>query len=291
VSEDPTLGPAEPVDLRQEMRDAAEFLSRSGPAPAAPTSVHRASRTSDLSIDEELALHSIGWEPVHLVCGASLYSIPTGVWNWGQGEITWASNAYAQAFAAAGDRIHEECTKMGGRGVVGVHVEAVVQRHHVDVNLVGTAVRPVGSSGLSADPVFISDLSGRDFALLHTAGWAPLGLAVGASFVYAPRRTAGVAIKQKSQNVELTNFTEAMYSARESAMERMQHTALGMGGTGVVEVKVEEGPMGFAGHAVGFTTYGTVVRSAGEHRKLQPLVILPLDDPVVAFDASSLSGG
>ena len=146
-------------------------------------------------------------------------------------------------------------------------------------------------SGLSADPVFVSDLSGRDFALLHAAGWVPLGLAVGASFVYAPRRTAGVAIKQKGQNVELTNFTEAMYSARESAMERMQHTALAMGGTGVVEVKVEEGPMGFAGHAVGFTTYGTVVRSAGEHRKLQPLVILPLDDPVVAFDASSLSGG
>ena len=111
------------------------------------------------------------------------------------------------------------------------------------MTLVGTAVRPVGSSGLSADPVFLSDLSGRDFALLHTAGWAPLGLAVGASFVYAPRRSAGVAIKQKGQNVELTNFTEAMYSARESAMERMQQSALAMDGTGVVEVKVEEGPM------------------------------------------------
>jgi uncharacterized protein YbjQ (UPF0145 family) len=289
---DATLGgAADPVDLRQEMRDAAEFLRRSGSAPAASTSVHRASRTSDLSIDEELALHSIGWEPVQLVCGASLYSVPTGVWNWGQGEITYASNAYAQAFAAAGDRMHEECTKMGGRGVVGVHVEAEVHRHHVDVTLVGTAVRPVGSSGLSADPVFVSDLSGRDFALLHTAGWAPLGLAVGASFVYAPRRSAGVAMKQKGQNVELTNFTEAMYSARESAMERMQHTALSIGGTGVVEVKVEEGPMYFASHAVGFTTYGTVVRSAGDHPSLAPLVIVPLDDPVVAFDASSLSGG
>ena len=97
------------------------------------------------------------------------------MWNWGQGEITYASNAYAQAFAAAGDRIHEECTKMGGRGVVGVHVEAVVHRHHVDVTLVGTAVRPVGSSGLSADPVFVSDLSGRDFALLHTAGMGTAG--------------------------------------------------------------------------------------------------------------------
>ena len=292
MTEDPPLtARTDPVDLSQEMREAAEFLSRPGPAPTATSSIHRASRTSDLSIDEELSLHSIGWEPVQLVCGASLYSIPTGVWNWGQGEITYASSAYAQAFAGASERMHEECTKMGGRGVVGVHVEAVVHRHHVDVALVGTAVRPVGSSGPSADPVFVSDLSGRDFALLHTAGWAPLGLAVGASFVYAPRRTAGVAIKQKGQNVELTNFTEAMYSARESAMERMQHSALAMGGTGVVEVKVEEGPMPFASHAVSFTTYGTVVRAAGDHRRLEPLVVLPLDDPEVAFDASSLSGG
>ena len=88
----------------------------------------------------------------------------------------------------------------------------------------------------------------------------PLGLAVGASFVYAPRRSAGAAMKQKTQNVELTNFTEAMYAARESAMERMQRSALEVGGHGVVEVKVTEGPMDFARHAVGFTAWGTAVK-------------------------------
>ena len=113
----------------------------------------------------------------------------------------------------------------------------------------------------------MSDLSGRDFSLLLTSGWAPLGLAVGASFVYAPRRSAGTAMRQKSQNVELTNFTEAMYSARESAMERMQQAALSMDGTGVVEVKVSEGPMDFARHAVSFIAYGTVVHLvADQHR-------------------------
>ena len=95
--------------------------------------------------------------------------------------------------------------------MVGVHVEWGVHRHHIDVALVGTAVRPVDWNGLSPDPVFVSDLSGRDFALLHNAGWEPLGLAAGASFVYAPRRSMGTAVKQKGQNVELTNFTEAMY--------------------------------------------------------------------------------
>ena len=59
---------------------------------------------------------------------------------------------------------------------------------------------------------FVSDLSARDFTLLQRAGWIPVGLAFGASFVYAPRRTAGTAMKQWAQNVELKNYTEAMYS-------------------------------------------------------------------------------
>jgi uncharacterized protein YbjQ (UPF0145 family) len=248
--------------------------------------------TSDLSIDEELALHSIGWEPVELVCGVSLYSIPMGVWNWGQGEIGYASSAYARSFAVATDQIHRECAKAGGHGVVGVHVDVDVHRHHIDVALLGTAVRPVGSKRASAESVFVSDLSGRDFSLLVAAGWAPLGLAVGASFVYAPRRSAGAALKQTSQNVELTNFTEAMYSARESAMERMQESALALRGAGVVEVKVKEGPMEFARHAVGFAAYGTVVRLVAEsHQGLAPMMILPLDDPVTSFDVTSLRGG
>ena len=274
----------EPVDLKAEMRRATEALGQPTPAKAPRM-------TSDLSIDEELVLHSIGWEPVELVGGMSTHSVPYGVWNWGQGEITWASQAYARSFARATERIHDECTKAGAQGVVGVHVDWEVHRHHIDVTLVGTAVRPVTWNGLSADPVFVSDLSGRDFALLHRSGWTPLGLAAGASFVYAPRRSMGTAMKQKGLNVELTNFTEAMYAAREAAMERMQTAALGLEGTGVVEVKVTEGPMEFAHHAVGFTAYGTVVRLlADEHQHVGARMILPMDDPVRSFDVTSLRG-
>ena len=282
----PGLGdtPGGAVDIRADMLAAAQAMARPAPSTVAST-------TSDLSIDEEFTLHSIGWEPLELVCGVSLHAVPVGVWNWGQGEITSASAAFNRSFATATDRMHKECARAGGHGVVGVHVEWSVHRHHIDVALLGTAIRPVESKKIAADSVFVSDLSGRDFTLLHAAGWAPLGLAAGSSFVYAPRRTMGVAMKQKSQNVELTNFTEAMYAARESAMERMQQSALSMRGEGVVEVKVTEGPMDFAHHAVGFTAYGTVVRLvADEHRRLEPRLVLPLDDPTVAFDASSFRG-
>jgi len=277
-------------DLRAELRRGAEALA------AAPRPSQTRGITSDLSVDEALLLHAAGWEPLDLVCGVAVVSVPVGVWNWGRGAISLASDAHDAAVDQASRALGAECGKVRGHGVVGVRVDVAVRTHHIDVELVGTAVRPMdgkdarGNDAAQAMP-FVSDLSARDFTLLLRAGWGPVGLAFGASFVYAPRRTAGTAMKQSTQNVELTNYTEAMYSARESAMEKMQRSALAVGGQGVVEVKVTEGPMSFARHAVGFTAWGTAVRLvAKEHQFVRPEVVLPLDDAVVTFEAESLRG-
>jgi uncharacterized protein YbjQ (UPF0145 family) len=272
------------IDVKAEMLRGAQSLATS-PPPSTARGI-----TSDLSIDEALLLHAAGWEPVDLVCGVSVASVPYGVWTWGQGEITVASAAHNAAVQGAAERIKGECTKVHGHGVVGVRIEVEVRNHHIDVELVGTAVRPVEAGAAPAMP-FVSDLSARDFTLLQGAGWMPAGLAFGASFVYAPRRSAGAAMQQKRQNIELTNFTQAMYAARESAMERMQRSALDVGGHGVVGVKVTEGPMSFARHAVGFTAWGTTVRLVADvHKNIEPEVILPLDDAVVTFAAQNLRG-
>jgi uncharacterized protein YbjQ (UPF0145 family) len=281
----PDAAPA--PDVRAEMLRGAQAL-----AVPAPPSEERGI-TSDLSVDEALLLHAAGWEPLDLVCGVAVVSVPVGIWNWG-GAISLASDAHNAAVDQASRLLRGECAKVHGHGVVGVRVDVSVHPRHVDVELVGTAVRPMdgkdarGTDAALAMP-FVSDLSARDFTLLQRAGWVPVGLAFGASFVYAPRRTAGAAMKQSTQNVELTNYTEAMYSARESAMEKMQHSALEVGGEGVVEVKVTEGPVAFARHAVGFTAWGTAVKLVAEaHRFVEPQVVLPLDDAVVTFDAESL---
>ncbi len=268
-------------DLRAKVREAVMSLD-------SPSTSSEAT-TSDLSLDEELNLHAIGWEAVELVSGYSAFSTPMGVWSWGQGEITAATEAHANAFSSAIRRLHHEAATAGGHGVVGVHIERSIFSTYTAVSLIGTAVRPIGAGRISDDHVFVSDLSARDFSRLVLAGWEPLGLATGASFVYAPRRTIGAALAQQSQNVELSNFTDAIYAARELAMERMQQSAIDLHGSGVVEVKVVEGPMAFAAHAVGFTAWGTVVRlAAGEHRLMRPSLVVSLDDPVVTFDAATL---
>ncbi len=74
-------------------------------------------------------------------------------------------------------------------------------------------------------------------------------------------------------------------------MERMQTSALQQRAEGVVAVRVSEGPMEFAGHAIGFTAWGTAVRvSEGGHRYLQPRISLSLDDTVRMFDAAAMRG-
>ena len=134
----------------------------------------------------------------------------------GAGRISLASDAHNAAVRQAARQLKGECVKVQGHGVVGVRVEVEVRTHHIDVEFVGTAVRPVGEGGAAPRGHALRvGPRARDFTLLEGAGWMPVGLAFGASFVYAPRRTAGTAMKQTRQNVELTNFTEAMYSARE----------------------------------------------------------------------------
>jgi uncharacterized protein YbjQ (UPF0145 family) len=285
-----TSSTSPPPDLRAEMLRGARSMA----TPPPPTNARGI--TSDLSVDEALLVHAAGWEPLDLVCGVGIVSVPAGVWTWGSGVIDAASQAHDASVDFAARQLRTECGKVKGHGVVGVRVAVSVHPHHVDVELIGTAVRPIhgqdprGDDAARAMP-FVSDLSARDFTLLLRAGWMPVGLAFGASFVYAPRRTAGAAMRQSTQNVELTNYTQAMYAARESAMEKMQRSALQAGGEGVVEVKVTEGPMHFARHAIGFTAWGTAVRLVAEaHRFVRPDMVLPLDDAVVEFEAESLRG-
>jgi hypothetical protein len=109
----PAPAPA-PVDVRAEMLRGAQSL-----AVAAPPAKGRGI-TSDLSIDEALLLHSAGWEPVDLVCGVSVVSIPFGVWNWGQGEISVASVAHNEAVKGAAvsswPRVRQGARARRGRG-------------------------------------------------------------------------------------------------------------------------------------------------------------------------------
>ena len=55
------------------------------------------------------------------------------------------------------------------------------------------------------------------------------------------------------------NFTQALYEARELAMERMQHEAMALGAEGIVGVNVREQSHGWESHIIEYYSVGTAV--------------------------------
>jgi uncharacterized protein YbjQ (UPF0145 family) len=273
-------------EITSDLRSAIEALGK-------PPKANERSTTSDLSIDETLLLHGMGYEPTDLVTGISVISIPYGTFitPYGQGqpvELPAATHAVNEAFRIAAQRIESECAKAEGIGVVGVEVEVEISGRTTTIALTGTAIQPIDRKKSTVGRPFVTDLSVQDFVLLERAGWAPIDLVVGASFVAAPMQSVRNAISQVRQNIELPIITKALQTAREQAMEMMQAQAIACQAAGVVDVSIMDGPLGHSKHVCTFICYGTAIRLvADQHLRIEPELVLPLDDNI-GFEATAI---
>ena len=82
--------------------------------------------------------------------------------------------------------------------------------------------------------LFTSDLSVNEFLLIKEVGFHPLGFVMGSSIYHT-----GVQTRKWGQSQELTKLSEAMYNARELAMNRMEAEADELGADGVVGVRLD----------------------------------------------------
>ena len=105
-------------------------------------------------------------------------------------------------------------------------------------------------------PLFTSDLSVNEFALLHEAGFEPLGLVLGSSIYHV-----GFQFQVWNQSQELGVLTQAMYTAREYALARMEAEADELGADGIVGVRLEYKQYTWGEDLLEFLAIGTAVRS------------------------------
>jgi uncharacterized protein YbjQ (UPF0145 family) len=84
------------------------------------------------------------------------------------------------------------------------------------------------------------------------------------------------------RNVELENFTPAMYEAREIAIERMQFEASAAKAEGVVGVDIHEGSHGWQTHVIEFFAIGTAVlpldQEIAPEKIPDPIMVLSVND-------------
>jgi uncharacterized protein YbjQ (UPF0145 family) len=104
--------------------------------------------------------------------------------------------------------------------------------------------------------IFTSDLSVNEFLLVKQAGFTPLGLVLGTSVYHV-----GLQLRRWSRNQELDVLSQAMYHARELAMNRMQAEADVLGADGIVGVRLDVEFKEWGSDTAEFIAVGTAVKA------------------------------
>jgi uncharacterized protein YbjQ (UPF0145 family) len=230
--------------------------------------------TSDLSVNEFLLVKDSGFDPLGLVVGSSIYHIGYQQSAWKQSqEMEVLSQAMYHARELAMTRMEEEADALGADGIVGVRLDVGRYEwgeHMAEFIAIGTAIKHRGGE-LHRAPngrPFTSDLNGQDFWALMRSGHRPVGLVMGSCVYHVAHRGFMQSLRQAGQNVELANFTQALYDARELAMERMQSEAEALKAEGIVGVQLKEANHGWGSHVIEFFAVGTGIVPTGQENRL-----------------------
>ncbi|MFA7339967.1 MAG: heavy metal-binding domain-containing protein [Candidatus Obscuribacterales bacterium] len=246
----------------------------------------RALFTSDLSVNEFLLVKEAGFEPVGMVVGSSIYHIGFQQARWTKNEeMQVLTQAMYHARELAMTRMEEEADELGADGVVAVRLKV---KHLgwgeslAEFVAIGTAVvandRSINWRAANNMP-FTSDLSGQDFWTLLKAGYRPVGMVMGNCVYHVAHQTFGQFFKTVGQNIEMVNFTQALYDARELAMERMQNEGVNLKADGIVGVDIHEGSYAWSDHIIEFFSVGTaIIAMRADHHIPAPQLVLSVND-------------
>jgi uncharacterized protein YbjQ (UPF0145 family) len=242
--------------------------------------------TSDLSVNEFLLVKEVGFQPLGLVMGSSIFHVGFHPVRGISEELTTLTQALYHARELAMVRMEEEADALGSDGIVAVRLNLTIHTwgtNVIEFLAIGTAVKcvdpksEVKSWRAPNGKPFQSDLSGQDFWTLLHAGYRPVGMVMGNCVYYvAPQQVQSWA--QYNQNMELTGPTQAFYDARELAMERMQAEAEALEAEGIVGVTVDESNHTWGTSVLEFSAIGTAVKPLRENHQIPaPSLVLSVN--------------
>jgi uncharacterized protein YbjQ (UPF0145 family) len=237
-------------------------------------------------------------------------------------ELNTLSDAWNEVRGNALDRLAQEAGHVGADAVVGVELrtgEHDWAENSIEYVVLGTAVRHAqsttavparsdarhaqGTVAVSAGgdarhaqskpsggaPV-LTELSVADYSKLVRAGFEPLGIVAWSSvfFVtasYSTQMMSGIGGLGFTQNQELPEFTQGIYSARESVMQRMTAQAARLHASGVIGVRIAHGIKRVqvgggryqqGGLMVTFHAIGTAIREDDQDGMAPPETVIDL---------------
>lgn len=255
------------------------------PDPVASARLSEVSKvwTSDLSVSEFALLDTAGFEPLEFVMGSSVYHIGWQSQSLRQStELNVLSSAMYTARMNAMQRMIAEAAQVKADGIVGTRL--TFRRHgisndHIEFIAVGTAVRSRANPGAYVRPdgaPFTSHLNVQDFYKLLQTGHVPVEFVMGVCVWHVAQQGFMQTLKQMGQNVEMPQWTQGYYDARETALSRMQVEAERVQANGITGVDWSMSEWVWGAHTLEFFCSGTAIRKTGAGNTLAPTITLGL---------------
>lgn len=229
------------------------------------------------TVGEAAGLAAGGYRPLGAIFGVSVVSVGDAIAEspFDGAELRNKADAVRLAVENARRRALDEAASLGATAIVGTRFEIVHEAFDaeiVEVRCLGTAV----AGGEVAKPI-MTTLAGPDLLVLTSAGYVPLGIAVGYCFyTQIPGfRTSNAMGNRGALGIvpfEHADYTRAIYQAREIASSRLQTDAAALGAEGVLGLDLR--PVLEKSREtmkIGVFAAGTAVRRSG----LKPMGIEP----------------
>jgi uncharacterized protein YbjQ (UPF0145 family) len=210
--------------------------------------------TSDLTTSEFLLVREAGFRPVTQVMGSCVYNVGWqstqlgGLWGspgGGTVELDVQSEAWNEARRLALTRLRLEAKTAGADAVLGVEITRGTYdwaQGLIEFAAIGTAV--VSERYEFGDDVFLSSLSGQQFASLVRAGWMPVGIVAGSTITYTVGGMQTIqalsSYGSRWQNQELSELSQGVYATRQRAMRHIEQQARELDAAGVVGVRIDQ---------------------------------------------------
>src|SRR6266571_4709793 len=205
--------------------------------------------SSDLSTKEFALTRNVGYQPLSQVMGSSIYRVG---WQYArtyasypsETELTTISQAHMRAAQLALSRLGKEAVLLKAHGVIGVRLitrDYEWGNNMLEYTAIGTAIQ-LPNTPLPQRP-FLSDLSGQEFWTLLQAGYYPDGIVTGYCSYYVSlgsRATQQMRLWYSGgwANQEIIPFSQALYTSRSLAMNRLLSMSQRLNALGVVGMHV-----------------------------------------------------
>ena len=204
-----------------------------------------------------------------VAAGSIVYALPEQECPENSRAMKGMTGDRMRVLRAAYDRLEKQANRLGASGVVGIRItHREVAEGLWEYSVQGTAIK--GCAPGAGERPFTCTLTGQEYWALTAAGYRPVGVAVGVCVYYQRfHQRVQQEITGSGQNVERSDFTRGLYTARHNALTALEAEAAALGADGVLGISVEtkrtlnRKDQTSQGMMIEFTALGTAVVASG----------------------------